>query len=95
MKPRLESAALTDEDCVTLVFIGEKHGHCGLLEAHGRYLEADRRDADLMLSLESHKANGAPRHLVRWGQLLGFGGPFRAFVRIPQRDPTGDITNFA
>ena len=71
MKPRLESAALTDEDCVALVFIGEKRGHCGLLEAHGRYLEADRRDADLMLSLESHKANGAPRHLVRWGSCSG------------------------
>ena len=52
MKPRLESAALTDEDCVALVFIGEKRGHCGLLEAHGRYLEADRRDADLMYKLQ-------------------------------------------
>ena len=52
MKPRLESAELTDEDCVALVFMGEKRGHCGMLEAHGRYLEADSRDAALMLQCQ-------------------------------------------
>jgi hypothetical protein len=57
--------------------------------------DSDRRDADLMLSLESHKANGAPAHLVRAGQLCGFDRYLRAFVRVPELDAAGNITNFA
>lgn len=42
----------------------------------------DRRDAAIMHALEGHKAVGAPRSLIRAGQLFGLTRGF-LFVRVP------------
>jgi hypothetical protein len=54
----------------------------------------DRRDADILHALEGHKAVGAPRFLVRNGQLLGFTPGF-LLVRVPEYDSAGELKNFA
>jgi len=97
MKPRQHSALLTDEDLSIWMRIEACWNGDNRSKPWAWGLLSDRRDADTLLSLESHKANGAPRYLVRWGQLLGFDGPpqFPAFARMPRRDEAGDITNFA
>lgn len=100
MKPRLKPAPHTQEDMAVQVDVVRRLGRIvdGSMLGYWvmeRGIQADRCDARLMLSLESHKANGAPAHLVRAGQLCGFDPYLGAFVRVPELDAEGNITNFA
>jgi hypothetical protein len=97
MKLRLEALLFTQEDRTANWALCSRHGDLSGLVARLllESVSCDRRDAERMLSLESHKANGASGYLLRYGQLYGFCGPFRAFVTLPIADAEGNITNFA
>jgi len=92
---RLPAAILTDEDRRILQFVRWQLVNT-IMDVQGptwAYPE-DRRDAEIILALERYKADGAPRWLVRHGQLLGFTRGF-LFVRIAEHDADGNLSNFA
>lgn len=78
MRPRLESQQLTIEDWEAWTLVQMRFSQVHHLQWIS--FRSDRRDAYLMLYLESQKANGCHVSLTKAGQLYGMIG---SFVRVP------------
>ncbi len=89
MKPRLEPLPLTDEDVdAWLQHLRSWYRRYGMVRQRvwDAAMRADRRDAYVMLFLESARADGCHATLTRCGQLHGFIGSFVRLPAIPPKD---------
>ncbi len=86
MKP-LPPAPQTLEDYIVWKALQMDNGADPMWFALREYsIDADRRDAYVMLFLESAKANGCHSTLTRAGQLYGFIGSFVRLPAVPPQD---------
>lgn len=92
---RLPSAPLTEEDRRILQFVRWQLVNTIMDVRPPQWVyPQDQRDAEIIYTLEGHKRAGAPRFLIRNGQLLGVTKGFH-FIRAPEYDSEGNVSNFA